>query len=85
MDHDEGFATPRWHIGQIMEHVLQLAQVPADEVAASVGVLPHELGRFLAGAELPSRLMLERFARTCGADPIILLMVREDQRRRTPD
>ncbi|MFE1887238.1 XRE family transcriptional regulator [Streptomyces microflavus] len=83
MDHDEGFATPRWHIGQIMEHVLQLAQVPSDEVAASIGVLPHGLGRFLAGEELPSRLMLERFARACGADPIVLLMVREDQQRRT--
>lgn len=82
MDHDEGFATPRWHIGQIMAHVLQLAQVPPDEVAASVGVLPQQLGRFLAGAELPSRLMLERFARICGADPIVLLMVREDQQRR---
>ncbi|MET4669120.1 XRE family transcriptional regulator [Streptomyces sp. PvR018] len=83
MDHDEGFAAPRWHIGQIMEHVLQLAQVPPDEVASSVGVLPHELSRFLAGAELPSRLMLERFARACGADPIVLLMVRDDQQRRT--
>lgn len=82
MDHDEGFAPPRWHIGQIMERVLQMAQVPPDEVAARIGVLPHELGRFLAGAELPSRLMLERFARTCGADPIVLLMVREDQQRR---
>ncbi|WP_430478119.1 helix-turn-helix domain-containing protein [Streptomyces sp. P11-1] len=83
MDHDEGFATPRWHIGQIMERVLQLAQVSPDEVAASVGVLPHDLDRFLAGAELPSRLMLERFARACGADPIVLLMVRDDQQRRT--
>lgn len=66
-----------------MERVLQLAQMPQDEVAASVGVSAHHLGRYLAGEELPSRLMLERFARACGADLIVLLMVREDQQRRT--
>ncbi|MET8658382.1 helix-turn-helix domain-containing protein [Streptomyces griseus] len=83
MDHDEGSTAPRWHIGQIMERVLQLAQMAPDEVAARVGVSPCALGRCLAGAELPSRLMIERFARTCGADPTVLLMVREDQQKRT--
>ncbi len=66
-----------------MERVLRLARMPQDEVAASVGVSSHALDRYLAGAELPSRPLLERFARTCGADPIVLLMVREDQQRRT--
>lgn len=43
MDHDEGFATPRWHIGQIMEHVLQLAQVPPCRMAPKISVAKDSL------------------------------------------
>ncbi|HBF78500.1 MAG TPA: XRE family transcriptional regulator [Streptomyces sp.] len=66
-----------------MERVLRLARIPPAEVAAGLGISPRGLARFLDGTELPSRLLLERFARTCGADPTVLLLVREDQRRRT--
>ncbi|MEU6481176.1 helix-turn-helix domain-containing protein [Streptomyces sp. NPDC047017] len=66
-----------------MERVLLLAQLPPEEVSARLGVSPRGLARFLEGAELPDRPLLEQFARTCGADPTVLLMVREDQRRRT--
>ncbi|MFK0051812.1 helix-turn-helix domain-containing protein [Streptomyces sp. NPDC091025] len=56
--------------------------MPQDEVATGIGVPLHELSRCLTGQQLPSRSMLARFARVCGADPMVLLMVREDQQRR---
>ncbi|MFD7537607.1 helix-turn-helix domain-containing protein [Streptomyces sp. NPDC059819] len=66
-----------------MKHVLRQAQIMPDEVAVALSLTPVRLARLLDGEEVPSRRLLEYFARACGADPTILLMVREDQQRRT--
>ncbi|MFF0383244.1 helix-turn-helix domain-containing protein [Streptomyces sp. NPDC004286] len=74
------------HIGHVMERVRRQAHLSPETLARKMGAGVDHVADILAGQRFPSRRFTVVYARACGADPQVLLMVWEDEhdRRRTP-
>ncbi|MFJ4685227.1 helix-turn-helix domain-containing protein [Streptomyces sp. NPDC088789] len=77
---------PPAHIGHVLEQVRRQARLSVATLAYRTGVVPDHLAGILAGRRFPSRRFTSDCARVCGADPLVLLMVWEDEhdRRNAP-
>ncbi|MFD3522209.1 helix-turn-helix domain-containing protein [Streptomyces sp. NPDC058653] len=74
--------TARSHLGQVLDQLIRLASLAGTDTASALGLSAQHLSSLVTGEEFPSRLLTERLARVCGADPLILLKVWEDERSR---
>ncbi|WKE73010.1 helix-turn-helix transcriptional regulator [Streptomyces sp. WP-1] len=70
------------HIGVVLERVRRQAGVQHEILAHRTGVGADYLARVLGGACFPPRRFILLYARTCGADPQVLLRVWEDEHER---
>ncbi|TXJ76429.1 XRE family transcriptional regulator [Streptomyces lavendulae] len=70
------------HIGVVLERVRQQAGLQHEILAHRTGVGAEYLAGVLSGAAFPPRRFILRYARTCGADPQVLLRVWEDEHER---
>jgi transcriptional regulator with XRE-family HTH domain len=72
-------------IGHIMEQIRRQADVSLESLACKTGTDVHHLTDFLSGRCFPSRRFTLHYARACGADRSILLMIweHENARRQT--
>ncbi|MGW1988032.1 helix-turn-helix domain-containing protein [Streptomyces collinus] len=73
------------HIGHILEQIRRHAHVSLETLACKTGTDLHHLTDFLSGRCFPSRRFTLRYARACGADRRVLLMIweQENARRQT--
>lgn len=74
--------TARSHLGQVLDQLIRLASLGGTDTASAMGLSAQHLSALVTGEEFPSRLLTERLARVCGADPMILLKVWDDERCR---
>ncbi|AKN73657.1 hypothetical protein QR97_31345 [Streptomyces sp. PBH53] len=70
------------HIGHILEQVRQRAHVSLETLAYRTGTDLHHIASFLSGRCFPSRRFTLRYARACGADRQVLMMIWEDENAR---
>ncbi|MEW2270139.1 helix-turn-helix domain-containing protein [Streptomyces griseofuscus] len=70
------------HIGVVLERVRRQAGIQHEILAHRTGVGVDYLARVLGGAHFPPRRFILLYARTCGADPQVLLRVWEDEHER---
>ncbi|MFI6208069.1 helix-turn-helix domain-containing protein [Streptomyces sp. NPDC051041] len=70
------------HIGLVMASVWQRSRLPLDAVARRTGSDVRHITAVLAGERFPSRRFTDRYARVCGADPLVLLRIWEDEHER---
>ncbi|MEV6807273.1 helix-turn-helix transcriptional regulator [Streptomyces sp. NPDC051132] len=72
----------RTHIGLVMESIRQQSRLPLTILARRTGSTPDHLTRVLAGEHFPSRRLTVLYARACGADPLVMLRIWDDERER---
>jgi transcriptional regulator with XRE-family HTH domain len=70
------------HIGHILEQVRRRAHVSLETLAYKTGADPQHIAGFLSGRSFPSRRFTLRYARACGVDRQVLLMIWEDENAR---
>ncbi|WP_079125139.1 helix-turn-helix domain-containing protein [Streptomyces lushanensis] len=72
----------RCQLGSVLAHVRRFSHVPVEELAVSTGLSLSQMSRVLAGEQFPNWPVTERIARACGADPLVLRKVWEDEKSR---
>ncbi|MYZ36581.1 helix-turn-helix domain-containing protein [Streptomyces sp. SID4917] len=72
----------RCQLGSVLTHVQRFSHVSVEELAVSTGLSLSQMSRVLAGEQFPNWPVTERIARACGADPLILRKVWEDEKCR---
>ncbi|MFB7645722.1 helix-turn-helix domain-containing protein [Streptomyces sp. NPDC056084] len=70
------------HIAHLLNHIRRHAGATASSLAHTTGTDISYIHDVLAGRRFPSRSFTHRYARACGADPLILLMVWEQEHDR---
>ncbi|MEW2133169.1 helix-turn-helix transcriptional regulator [Streptomyces sp. NPDC005435] len=74
------------HIGHVMERVRRQAELSPEALARKTRTGLDHLTGVLAGHRFPTRRFTVTYARACGADPQVLLLVweNENDRRSAP-
>ncbi len=74
------------HIGLVMESIRQQSRLSLSFLARRTGSTPNHLIGVLTGKCFPSRRLTDLYARACGADPLVMLRVWDDEceRRKRP-
>ncbi|MFE9401531.1 helix-turn-helix domain-containing protein [Streptomyces sp. NPDC006530] len=70
------------HIAHLLHHIRLYAGVLESSLAHTTGTDISYVRDILAGRRFPSRTFTTRYARVCGADPLVLLMVWQDEHDR---
>lgn len=70
------------HIGHVMERVRRQADLSPEALARKTGTGLDDITGVLTGRRFPTRRFTIVYARACGADPQVLLMVWEDEHDR---
>ncbi|MFJ6570141.1 hypothetical protein ACIQNU_22240 [Streptomyces sp. NPDC091292] len=73
-------------IGLVMAQVWRMAAITPDFLVRETGTDLEHITEILSGRHFPSRRFTASYARACGADPLVLLKVWDDEndRRRRP-
>ncbi|MEV6726411.1 helix-turn-helix domain-containing protein [Streptomyces xanthochromogenes] len=69
-------------IAHLLNHIRVHASATEMSLAHTTGVELGYIHDVLAGRRFPTRSFTHRYARACGADPQVLLMVWQDERAR---
>ncbi|WP_433890911.1 helix-turn-helix domain-containing protein [Streptomyces sp. CA-111067] len=72
----------RSHLAPVLSRLQRASRMPLRALAARLGIDPSQASRILSGERFPSWHLTERFARACGADPMVLRKVWEDEKLR---
>ncbi|MET9730341.1 helix-turn-helix transcriptional regulator [Streptomyces sp. NPDC006458] len=81
----ESTSAARNRLAPVLSMLARASELPLHELARQASCSPSYLSRFLSGHRVPSWKITERFARACGADPVVLRKVWEtEQLRRRP-
>ncbi|MFE7124930.1 helix-turn-helix domain-containing protein [Streptomyces sp. NPDC057617] len=72
----------RCQLGSVLAHVQRFSHIPLEELASSAGLSLSQMSHILAGEQFPNWRVTESIARICGADPLILRKVWEDEKSR---
>jgi transcriptional regulator with XRE-family HTH domain len=71
-------------LAPILSHLQRAARIPLRQLGTHTRVSASYLSRVLCGEKFPSWELTERFARACGADPMALRKVWEDEKLSGP-
>jgi transcriptional regulator with XRE-family HTH domain len=66
VEHGEGFASWARMLGEQLDHVLEELDVPADELAAAIGVEGSLVRKWILGTRTPSTRRLKQIADALG-------------------
>lgn len=76
-------AVPQSRLAPVLARLARISRLSQRELASRMDVSPTQLSRILSGQRFPRWELVERLARICGADPVVLRQVwQEDQSRR---
>ncbi|MFG3229574.1 helix-turn-helix domain-containing protein [Kitasatospora sp. NPDC048194] len=67
-------------LAPVLSMLARSCDLPLQTIAKRTGCSPSYLSRLLSGERVPTWTMTERFAKACGADPLILRKVWESER-----
>jgi transcriptional regulator with XRE-family HTH domain len=77
-----GSAGRRSHLAPVLTSLHRASRLPLRLLAARLGISCLHASQILSGERFPGWRLTERFARACGADPLVLRKVWEDERFR---
>lgn len=72
----------RSHLAPVLSRLQRASRVTLRTLADRLGISPSQVSRILSGERFPSWYLTERFAHVCGADPMVLRKVWEDEKLR---
>lgn len=72
----------RSHLAPVLARLQRASRLSLRALAARLDVSPSQMSRVLSGERFPSWYLTERFARACGADPLVLRKVWEAEKLR---
>lgn len=70
----------RSHLAPVLSRLQRASAVTLRTLADRLGISPSLVSRILSGERFPSWQLTERFAHICGADPMVLRKVWEDEK-----
>jgi transcriptional regulator with XRE-family HTH domain len=73
---------PRSHLAPVLACLGRAAGLTPRALAERLGLCPAEVSDILSGERFPAWPLTERFARVCGADPMVLRKVWQDEKLR---
>lgn len=72
----------RSHLAPVLSRLQRASRLPLRTLADRMGVSTSQISRILSGERFPNWNLTERFAHICGADPMVLRKVWEDEKLR---
>lgn len=73
---------PRSHLAPVLSCLGRAAGLTPCDLADRLGLSPAEVSDILSGERFPAWPLTERLARVCGADPVVLRKVWQDEKLR---